>query len=194
MDADGSAAGGVDGDAVPTDFSGPRPSAVPSLTVADVGLAEGGEGGDAGGGGGVDDDDGDGGGDDGDGDGNDSATKADKTDASKRKRNRSKSKAKSKVKAKKDKTGKSGGGGASGGGSGGGAASSDLPITIHGCMPLRGDFDVEWDNDAELLLADMEFSEVGAYDDVVLCGGGSGSGCGWRGIGAGVAGKPLDVL
>ena len=35
-------------------------------------------------------------------------------------------------------------------------------------MPLRGDFDVEWDNDAELLLADMEFSEVGAYDDVVV--------------------------
>jgi transcriptional adapter 2-alpha len=27
-------------------------------------------------------------------------------------------------------------------------------------MPLRGDFDIEWDNDAELLLADMEFHEV----------------------------------
>jgi len=24
-------------------------------------------------------------------------------------------------------------------------------------MPLRGDFDVEYDNDAELLLAEMEF-------------------------------------
>ena len=29
-------------------------------------------------------------------------------------------------------------------------------------MPLRGDFDVEWDNDAELLLADMEWGEVRA--------------------------------
>lgn len=26
-------------------------------------------------------------------------------------------------------------------------------------MPLRGDFDVEFDNDAELLLAEMEFNE-----------------------------------
>ena len=25
-------------------------------------------------------------------------------------------------------------------------------------MPLRGDFDVEYDNDAELLLAEMEFN------------------------------------
>ena len=28
---------------------------------------------------------------------------------------------------------------------------------IVGYMPLRGDFDVEYDNDAELLLAEMEF-------------------------------------
>lgn len=26
-------------------------------------------------------------------------------------------------------------------------------------MPLRGDFDIEFDNDAELLLAEMEFNE-----------------------------------
>jgi transcriptional adapter 2-alpha len=31
-------------------------------------------------------------------------------------------------------------------------------------MPLRGDFDVEWHNDAELLLADMEFNEVRRHD------------------------------
>ena len=36
----------------------------------------------------------------------------------------------------------------------------EVPPTLHGCMPLRGDFDIEWDNDAELLLADMEFHEV----------------------------------
>ena len=29
---------------------------------------------------------------------------------------------------------------------------------LAGYMPLRGDFDVEHDNDAELLLADMEFT------------------------------------
>jgi hypothetical protein len=27
-------------------------------------------------------------------------------------------------------------------------------------MPLRGDFDVEYDNDAELLLAEMEFNGI----------------------------------
>ena len=31
---------------------------------------------------------------------------------------------------------------------------------VAGYMPLRGDFDVEHDNDAEELLADMEFHEV----------------------------------
>ncbi len=50
-------------------------------------------------------------------------------------------------------------------GGGGGAPRAEVPPTLHGCMPLRGDFDVEWDNDAELLLADMEFNEVGC------CGG-----------------------
>lgn len=30
---------------------------------------------------------------------------------------------------------------------------------IVGYMPKRGDFDIEFDNDAELLLAEMEFSE-----------------------------------
>lgn len=29
---------------------------------------------------------------------------------------------------------------------------------IVGYMPKRGDFDVEYDNDAELLLAEMEFN------------------------------------
>lgn len=31
---------------------------------------------------------------------------------------------------------------------------------IVGYMPLRGDFDVEYDNDAELLLAEMEFTGI----------------------------------
>lgn len=31
---------------------------------------------------------------------------------------------------------------------------------IIGYMPLRGDFDVEYDNDAELLLAEMEFNGI----------------------------------
>ena len=36
----------------------------------------------------------------------------------------------------------------------------ELPgADLAGYMPLRGDFDVEHDNDAELILADMEFSE-----------------------------------
>ena len=44
----------------------------------------------------------------------------------------------------------------------------DAPVDLDGCggliksvhqMPKRGDFDVEHDNDAELILADMEFSD-----------------------------------
>lgn len=38
------------------------------------------------------------------------------------------------------------------------AASVDKTEYVSGYMPLRGDFDVEHDNDAELILADMEFS------------------------------------
>ncbi|KAI9914682.1 hypothetical protein PsorP6_007669 [Peronosclerospora sorghi] len=33
------------------------------------------------------------------------------------------------------------------------------PCQLAGYMPLRGDFDVEYDNEAEVILADMEFSE-----------------------------------
>ncbi|EEY69130.1 transcriptional adapter 2-alpha, putative [Phytophthora infestans T30-4] len=33
------------------------------------------------------------------------------------------------------------------------------PSQLAGYMPLRGDFDVEYDNEAEIILADMEFSE-----------------------------------
>ena len=37
---------------------------------------------------------------------------------------------------------------------------SHVPRTdVAGYMPLRGDFDVEYDNDAELVLADMDFAE-----------------------------------
>ncbi|KAE9045135.1 hypothetical protein PR003_g2629 [Phytophthora rubi] len=34
------------------------------------------------------------------------------------------------------------------------------PSQLAGYMPLRGDFDVEYDNEAEVILADMEFSET----------------------------------
>lgn len=41
-----------------------------------------------------------------------------------------------------------------------GTGSKSKPSTsVIGYMPLRGDFDVEYDNDAELLLADMEFRD-----------------------------------
>ncbi|KAH8741800.1 ADA2 protein with a ZZ finger [Cryptosporidium ryanae] len=41
-----------------------------------------------------------------------------------------------------------------------GSSSNSKPSTnVVGYMPLRGDFDVEYDNDAELLLADMEFRD-----------------------------------
>ena len=39
---------------------------------------------------------------------------------------------------------------------------------ISGYMPLRGDFDVEHENDAELLLADMQFAEGEHPSDVAL--------------------------
>jgi transcriptional adapter 2-alpha len=32
-------------------------------------------------------------------------------------------------------------------------------VEIVGYMPKRGDFDIEFDNDAELLLAEMEFND-----------------------------------
>jgi len=35
----------------------------------------------------------------------------------------------------------------------------DPPFAISGYMPLRGDFDIEWDNEAEAALADMDFAE-----------------------------------
>lgn len=34
------------------------------------------------------------------------------------------------------------------------------PCQLAGYMPLRGDFDVEYDNEAEIILADMEFSDA----------------------------------
>ncbi|KAJ1641070.1 hypothetical protein T492DRAFT_250691 [Pavlovales sp. CCMP2436] len=42
-----------------------------------------------------------------------------------------------------------------GGGRSGGAGPSAAEVA--GYMPLRGEFDVEWSNEAELLLADLEF-------------------------------------
>ena len=36
----------------------------------------------------------------------------------------------------------------------------EVSVGVAGYMPLRCDFDVEHDNDAELILADMEFREV----------------------------------
>ncbi|KAF1317240.1 Tryptophan biosynthesis protein trp1, partial [Globisporangium splendens] len=39
------------------------------------------------------------------------------------------------------------------------ALSANPGSELAGYMPLRGDFDVEYDNEAELILADMEFSE-----------------------------------
>lgn len=33
-------------------------------------------------------------------------------------------------------------------------------------MPLRGDFDIEYDNEAELLLAEMEFNEEDKDSDI----------------------------
>lgn len=37
--------------------------------------------------------------------------------------------------------------------------SGSSPAEIVGFMPKRGDFEVEYDNDAELLLAEMEFTD-----------------------------------
>lgn len=39
---------------------------------------------------------------------------------------------------------------------------------ILGYMPLRGDFDVEYDNDAELFLAEMEFNEDDTEDEIEM--------------------------
>jgi transcriptional adapter 2-alpha len=45
----------------------------------------------------------------------------------------------------------------------------DLPgSALAGYMPRRGDFDVEWDNDAETVLADMEFSAEDTQADKAL--------------------------
>jgi len=40
-----------------------------------------------------------------------------------------------------------------------GAKTGSNPAEIVGYMPKRADFEVEFDNDAELLLAEMEFNE-----------------------------------
>ena len=48
------------------------------------------------------------------------------------------------------------------------AAPSDSINEIVGFMPLRGDFDSEFDNDAELLLAEMEFAEDDTPEEVEL--------------------------
>ena len=39
-----------------------------------------------------------------------------------------------------------------------GVKTGSSPTEIVGYMPKRGDFEVEFDNDAELLLAEMEFN------------------------------------
>jgi transcriptional adapter 2-alpha len=75
------------------------------------------------------------------------------------------------------------GGAGRGGGGGGGAGRKDQELReriaqlpgaeLPGFMPLRGDFEIEHDNSAELLLADMEFaahdhpSEVSLKLDVI---------------------------
>jgi len=44
---------------------------------------------------------------------------------------------------------------------------NEQPFTeILGFMPLRGDFDVEFDNDAELFLAEMEFNDDDEADEI----------------------------
>lgn len=46
---------------------------------------------------------------------------------------------------------------------------NEQPFTeILGFMPLRGDFDVEFDNDAELFLAEMEFNEDDEPDEIEM--------------------------
>ena len=40
-----------------------------------------------------------------------------------------------------------------------GMKTGNNPAEIVGYMPKRADFEVEFDNDAELLLAEMEFNE-----------------------------------
>ncbi len=39
------------------------------------------------------------------------------------------------------------------------AKTGNSPAEIVGYMPKRSDFEVEYDNDAELLLAEMEFTD-----------------------------------
>uniref|UniRef100_A0AAV1UDN3 Transcriptional adapter n=1 Tax=Peronospora matthiolae TaxID=2874970 RepID=A0AAV1UDN3_9STRA len=42
----------------------------------------------------------------------------------------------------------------------GSSGERNVPSQLAGYMPLRGDFDVEYDNEAEVVLADMEFSDT----------------------------------
>lgn len=67
------------------------------------------------------------------------------------------------------------------------ADASEAPTAgqvITGYLPLRGDFDVEHDNSAELILADMEFNEVGALPLLDVLRHLVSRGCGWC-VGAG---------
>lgn len=43
-----------------------------------------------------------------------------------------------------------------------------VKVTVNGCMPLRGDFDVEFDDTAETLICDMEFLPVRLLPDLRL--------------------------
>ena len=45
------------------------------------------------------------------------------------------------------------------------AKSGSSPAEIVGYMPKRGDFEVEYDNDAELLLAEMEFNDEDTQEE-----------------------------
>ena len=40
-----------------------------------------------------------------------------------------------------------------------GVKTGNIPMQIVGYMPKIGDFEVQFDNDAQLLLAEMEFNE-----------------------------------
>lgn len=48
------------------------------------------------------------------------------------------------------------------------AKSGSSPAEIVGYMPKRGDFEVEYDNDAELLLAEMEFTDEDTTEEKAM--------------------------
>lgn len=55
------------------------------------------------------------------------------------------------------------------GGGGGGGGAKIMSHDVAGYMPLRDDFDIEYDNDAEELISDMEFRAVRALPHTRPC-------------------------